>query len=96
MIYGLACGPLQKPRYINPKIEIELLDFKKEIEEKFHKSQLRSFKFPLKSKSILPETRRSSHLREVSTDEMTSPSPAFNNHSSHASMLANQQSYNSY
>jgi hypothetical protein len=47
-IIALACGPLTKPRYINPKIEAELVDFKKEIEEKFGKSKLRSFKFPLK------------------------------------------------
>jgi len=47
-IIAYACGPLTKPRYINPKIEAELVDFKKEIEEKFAKSKLRSFKFPLK------------------------------------------------
>lgn len=34
-IIALACGPLRKKRYINPKIELELIDFKKEIEEKF-------------------------------------------------------------
>ncbi len=34
-IIALACGPLTKQRYINPKIEAELLDFKIEIEEKF-------------------------------------------------------------
>jgi len=35
-------------RYVNPKIELELVDFKKEIEEKFAKSKLRSFNFPYK------------------------------------------------
>lgn len=40
-IIALACGNLTRPRYINPKIEAELVDFKKEIEEKFAKSQLR-------------------------------------------------------
>lgn len=44
----MACGPLQKPRYINPKIEQELVEFKREIEDKFGKSSLRSFVFPLK------------------------------------------------
>jgi len=39
----LACGPLKNKRYINPKIELELVDFKKEIEEKFAKSALRKF-----------------------------------------------------
>ena len=48
-IIGLACGPLTKQRYINPKIEAELVDFKKEIEEKFAKSKLVSFGFPRKS-----------------------------------------------
>jgi hypothetical protein len=27
----LACGPLRQPRYINPKIEDELREFKQEI-----------------------------------------------------------------
>jgi len=34
-IIALACGPLKRKRYINPKIELELVDFKNEIEEKF-------------------------------------------------------------
>ena len=39
-IIAYACGPLRKKgRYINPKIELELVDFKKEIEEKFAKSR---------------------------------------------------------
>ena len=33
-----ACGPLTKERYINPKIETELVEFKQEIEEKFLES----------------------------------------------------------
>jgi hypothetical protein len=33
-IIGLAMGPLKKERYVNPKIEKELVDFKKEIEDK--------------------------------------------------------------
>ena len=47
-IIALACGPLRKKRYINPKIEQELVEFKKEIEEKFAKSPLRKFEMPLK------------------------------------------------
>jgi len=46
---SLACGPLKRQRYINPKIELELVDFKKEIEEKFEKSPLRSFSMPRRS-----------------------------------------------
>ena len=45
----MACGPLKRKRYINPKIELELVDFKKEIEEKFAKSPLRPFVMPKKS-----------------------------------------------
>lgn len=48
-VIGLAAGPLSKPRYINPKIEAELVDFKKEIEEKFAKSPLLTFTFPRRS-----------------------------------------------
>ena len=48
-IIALACGPLRKPRYINEKIEKELVEFKKEIEEKFEKSLLRSFVMPRRS-----------------------------------------------
>lgn len=48
-IIALACGPLKKQRYINPKIEVELADFKKEIEEKYHKSDLLGWKFPRQS-----------------------------------------------
>ena len=45
-IIALACGPLKKQRYINPKIESELADFKKEIDDKFKKSELSAFVFP--------------------------------------------------
>ena len=47
-IIALACGPLKKKRYINPKIEAELVDFKKEIEDKFAKSPLKKFQMPRK------------------------------------------------
>lgn len=44
-----ACGPLVgRPRYINERIELELVDFKKEIEDKFAKSRVnKEFRFPL-------------------------------------------------
>lgn len=47
----LACGPLKRKRYINPKIEVELVDFKKEIEMKFAKSPLRKFVMPIASET---------------------------------------------
>jgi hypothetical protein len=55
----LAFGPLTKPRHINPKIEAELVEFKKEIEDKFKKSKLRTFKFPLKKPKRVSEVRDS-------------------------------------
>lgn len=43
-----ACGPLNRKRYINERIEIELVDFKQEIEEKFAKSKVnKEYRFPL-------------------------------------------------
>jgi hypothetical protein len=46
-IAAYACGPLKKQRYINPKIETELVEFKEEIEEKFHASDVnKRFVFP--------------------------------------------------
>jgi hypothetical protein len=42
-----ACGPLTKPRYINPKIEQELVEFKIEINDKFQASDINNvYKFP--------------------------------------------------
>ena len=42
-----ACGPLKKERYVNPKIETELVEFKDEIEEKYHASDVNKlFVFP--------------------------------------------------
>ena len=44
---SLACGPLQKKRYINKKIEKELIEFKAEIKEKFTKSEMnKNYIFP--------------------------------------------------
>lgn len=54
-IIALACGPLKRKRYINQKIEAELVEFKKEIEEKFAKSPLKKFQMPRK-----PETEQTS------------------------------------
>jgi hypothetical protein len=60
-IIGLACGPLKKPRYINPKIEKELVEFKKEIEDKFEKSEVKLYRFPfIQEEGFLPEPRKSS------------------------------------
>lgn len=60
-IIGYACGPLKKPRYINLKIEKELVDFKKEVEVKFNKSPLKPFNFPLKDNSDTEDQEDNSH-----------------------------------
>ncbi len=39
---------MKKKRYINPKIELELIEFKKEIEDKFAKSAIKTFVMPRK------------------------------------------------
>eukprot|EP00347_Sterkiella_histriomuscorum_P011704 403371428 len=41
-----ACGPLSRNRYINPKLEKELHEFKIEVEGKFAKSPIATFKYP--------------------------------------------------
>lgn len=45
-VYVLACGPLLKPRYINPMLEKELVEFKEEVESKFSKSEMQRYEFP--------------------------------------------------
>jgi hypothetical protein len=44
-IYAHACGPLTKPRYINMKLEKELIQFRKEVEIKFAKAPTNAYKF---------------------------------------------------
>jgi hypothetical protein len=53
-----ACGPiLGRSRYINERIELELVDFKKEIEEKFAGSAVNAnFKFPRQELKAQKET----------------------------------------
>ena len=61
---ALACGPLTKPRYINPKIEQELIEFKMEIKQKFNASEMnRTFKFP-RTIEAEDEHRRTGTLRD--------------------------------
>lgn len=83
---------MQKARYINPKIETELVDFKKEIEDKFGKSKLRSFVFPLKSAlspkhTKLPNPMRSTRY-ELSTDRKSDRGAALHGHGGQGSFLA--------
>ena len=61
-VIGLACGPLKKKRYINPKIELELIEFKKEIEDKFAKSSIKAFTMPRK---CVNETNDSQNVSEL-------------------------------
>ncbi len=46
LTFALACGPLLRPRYINPKLEKELVEFKLEVEEKHAKAGTRKYIFP--------------------------------------------------
>ncbi len=57
-----ACGPLNRSRYINPKLEKELVDFKLEVEGKFTKSPLASFNFPRLKASISSKTNNDDDL----------------------------------
>ena len=45
-VYSLACGLLVRPRYINPKLKRELVDFKVEVEDKFNKGDTKGYIFP--------------------------------------------------
>lgn len=67
-IVALACGPLRKQRYINPKIEKELAEFKDEILEKFTNSDMnKTFAFP----RVQEGARQEGHRR---ANEMAYPS----------------------
>jgi hypothetical protein len=68
-IIALACGPLRRQRYINTKIELELRDFKQEIEDKFSKSKLATFAFPRMQtpRREQPPARHKPALTEQST-----------------------------
>ena len=81
-IIAFACGPLTKARYINPKIENELIDFKKEIEEKFAKSKLRGFNFPKKKISKLPDAMRST--RYVNSNDSSPERDGPHQHNAHS------------
>jgi len=80
-IIALANGELKRARYINPKIEAELVDFKKEIEEKFAKSKLRAFKFPIKNETKLPDPRRGTRYpsNDISNSERDASMATFQN-----------------
>lgn len=39
-MFVLACGPLLKPRFINSRLEKELIEFKKEVDDKHNKSAM--------------------------------------------------------
>ena len=70
-IVAFACGPLLKERYINPKIEQELVEFKQEIEDKFHESDVnRQFRFPRIDSQYLIKNQISTD--NVNTEEIGS------------------------
>lgn len=44
--FSFACGPLSKQRYINPKLERELIDFRREVEAKHAKAETARYRYP--------------------------------------------------
>ena len=54
---------MKKKRYINPKIEQELVEFKKEIEDKFAKSAIKTFVMP--RKKVIEETNENQNNSEL-------------------------------
>jgi hypothetical protein len=52
-------------RYINDRVEVELKDFKAEIEKKFDGSKLRDFKFPRIVKKTAATTRPNRQLKAL-------------------------------
>jgi hypothetical protein len=55
-VYSLACGALIRPRYVNPKLERELVEFKVEVEDKFNKGETRDYIFP-KRKTVYKQLK---------------------------------------
>lgn len=53
---------------MNPKIEKELVDFKKEIEEKFEKCETKKYQFLRPAGNFLPPARRSQEQTETMSD----------------------------
>ncbi|CDW81276.1 UNKNOWN [Stylonychia lemnae] len=65
---AFACGPLRRPRYINERIEQELLEFKEEIEERFAKSKVnQDFTFPFQSTG--PQLKKDDSKRKIQMDK---------------------------
>ena len=87
-IIAYACGPLKKQRYINPKIEAELVDFKKEIEDKFEKSLLKKF--------VMPRVSADPHSLDDrdSPDALFSAAPLRQQRNSHNRQLAQSTEFN--
>ncbi|CAI2359302.1 unnamed protein product [Moneuplotes crassus] len=46
-IPAYAAGPLKRERYVNPKMESELINFKKQVEKRFKRSAIKDYKFSL-------------------------------------------------
>lgn len=78
-VYSLACGPLVRARYINPKLERELVDFKVEVEDKFNHGETKGYMFP-KRRILYNNNHLKSHspapiIREESRSPAKAESP---------------------
>lgn len=78
---GFACGPLKRPRYINERIEQELVEFKQEIEERFAESRVNTeFRFPRNKKLELKQIQLESSQRVGREKTRASEQTASSNH----------------
>ena len=66
-----ACGILNRPRYINERMEIELYNFKIEVEKRFHKSLITEYKFPRKFSTSGDDNIPSSNNKSIHTEKLS-------------------------
>ena len=75
--YSLACGPLKKHRYINPKLERELVDFKLEVEGKHKLSSIKDYIFPRRG-NITVSSRKRRVITNKIAESMRESTPGIN------------------
>lgn len=76
--YSLACGPLKKHRYINPKLERELVDFKLEVEAKHKSSSMKDYLFPRRRVNITVSSRKRRVITNKIAESMRESTPGIN------------------
>jgi hypothetical protein len=76
--YSLACGSLKKHRYINPKLERELVDFKLEVEAKHKLSSIKDYLFPRRRGNITVSSRKRRVITNKIAESMRESAPGIN------------------